>query len=197
MNDRRKTTVSRHGPRWRVITALLALALCLAPLVAPAQQQDANRLPAGQLPTEADILRDPDLEGAPIDISFVDVDIRDVVRFFSQITGINLVLDPGVAGPSTGIGEGVAIPHGKISGLDRIVASFARSVKGVDFESIDGQPTHLFFLLVVPEHSGGQHLKALARISRFFRDDDFRQKLIGASTLNDVFRTIEEEDRKF
>ncbi len=98
---------------------------------------------------------------------------------------------------STGIGEGVAIPHGKISGLDRIVASFARSVKGVDFESIDGQPTHLFFLLVVPEHSGGQHLKALARISRFFRDAEFRQKLIGASTLDDVFLTIEEEDGKF
>jgi PTS system nitrogen regulatory IIA component len=98
---------------------------------------------------------------------------------------------------STGIGEGVAIPHGKISGLDHLVASFARSVKGVDFESIDGQPTHLFFLLVVPEHSGGQHLKALARISRFFRDVEFRQKLISASSLEDVFRAIEEEDAKF
>lgn len=98
---------------------------------------------------------------------------------------------------STGIGEGVAIPHGKIAGLDRLVASFARSVKGVDFESIDGQPTHLFFLLVVPEHSGGQHLKALARISRFFRDAEFRQKLISASSLDDVFRSIEEEDAKF
>jgi PTS system nitrogen regulatory IIA component len=98
---------------------------------------------------------------------------------------------------STGIGEGVAIPHGKISGLGHLVASFARSVKGVDFESIDGQPTHLFFLLVVPEHSGGQHLKALARISRFFRDVEFRQKLIAASSLDDVFRAIEEEDAKF
>ncbi len=98
---------------------------------------------------------------------------------------------------STGIGEGVAIPHGKISGLDHIVASFARSVKGVDFQSIDGQPTHLFFLLVVPEHSGGQHLKALARISRFFRDAEFRQKLISAATLDDVFRRIEEDDAKF
>ena len=58
---------------------------------------------------------------------------------------------------STGIGEGVAIPHGKIDGLDRLVATFARSTAGVDFESIDGQPTHLFFLLVVPEQSGGQH----------------------------------------
>ena len=98
---------------------------------------------------------------------------------------------------STGIGEGVAIPHGKIAGLERLVASFARSVKGVDFDSIDGQPTHLFFLLVVPEHSGGQHLKALARISRFLRDGEFRDKLLAASDLDDVFRAIEEEDAKF
>lgn len=98
---------------------------------------------------------------------------------------------------STGIGEGVAIPHGKIAGLERLVASFARSVKGVDFESIDGQPTHLFFLLVVPEHSGGQHLKALARISRFLRDAEFREKLLSATSLDDVFRAIEEEDAKF
>ena len=98
---------------------------------------------------------------------------------------------------STGIGEGVAIPHGKVQGLDRLVATFARSKGGVDFESIDGQPTQLFFLLVVPEQSGGQHLKALARISRFFRDASFREKLIGASDLDEIFRAIEEEDAKF
>ena len=98
---------------------------------------------------------------------------------------------------STGIGEGVAIPHGKIAGLDRLVATFARSTAGVDFESIDGQPTQLFFLLVVPEQSGGQHLKALARISRFFRDASFREKLLGAGDLDEIFRSIEEEDAKF
>ena len=98
---------------------------------------------------------------------------------------------------STGIGEGVAIPHGKISGLDRLVATFARSSAGVDFESIDGQPTHLFFLLVVPEQSGGQHLKALARISRFFRDASFRGRLMGASDLDEIFAAIQEEDAKF
>lgn len=97
---------------------------------------------------------------------------------------------------STGIGEGVAIPHGKMVGLDRLVASFARSVEGVDFESIDGQSTHHFFLLVVPEHSGGQYLKALARISRFFRDATFRQRLNEVDTLDDVIRAIEEEDAK-
>jgi len=98
---------------------------------------------------------------------------------------------------STGIGEGVAIPHGKLSGLDGLIASFGRSRKGIDFASIDGQPTELFFLLVVPQHSGGQHLKALARISRFFRDASFRQKLAEAEKLADIFAAIEEEDAKF
>jgi PTS system nitrogen regulatory IIA component len=97
---------------------------------------------------------------------------------------------------STGIGEGVAIPHGKMAGLDRLVASFARSPEGIDFDSIDGQATHHFFLLVVPEHSGGQYLKALARISRFFRDASFRQQLSEAESLEDVIRAIEEEDAK-
>jgi len=98
---------------------------------------------------------------------------------------------------STGIGEGVAIPHGKVQGLDRLVAAFARSTRGIDFDSIDGQPTQLLFLLIVPEQSGGQHLKALARISRFFRDASFREKLLGAGDLEEIFRAIEEEDAKF
>ena len=98
---------------------------------------------------------------------------------------------------STGIGEGVAIPHGKVEGLDRLVAAFARSTGGIDFDSIDGQPTQLLFLLVVPEQSGGQHLKALARISRFFRDASFREKLLAADDLEEIFRAIEEEDAKF
>jgi len=99
---------------------------------------------------------------------------------------------------STGIGEGVAIPHGKLSGLDRLVASFARSREGVDFDSIDGQPTRLFFLLVVPENAGGQqHLKALARISRFLRDDAFRARLEAAESVDEIFATISDADSKF
>jgi len=97
---------------------------------------------------------------------------------------------------STGIGEGVAIPHGKLPGLSRLIATFARSREGVDFESIDGQPTNHFFLLVVPEHSGGQYLKALARISRFFRDPAFRENLANGEAVEDVIRAIEEEDAK-
>ena len=98
---------------------------------------------------------------------------------------------------STGIGEGVAIPHGKLPGLSRLLACFARSPQGVDFESIDGAATHLFFLLVVPENAGGQHLKALARISRFFRDASFRKELEAATSAEEVFRAIEAEDAKF
>ena len=98
---------------------------------------------------------------------------------------------------STGIGDGVAIPHGRIKGLDRLMATFARSVKGVDFVAVDGAPTHLFFLLVVPDNSGNQHLKALARISRFFRDKDFCRRLLDAKTYEDVLRAIEAEDAKF
>ena len=98
---------------------------------------------------------------------------------------------------STGIGEGVAIPHGKLPGLDRLQAAFGRSPSGVDFDSIDGEPTTLFFLLVVPEHSGSAHLKALARISRFLRDDGFRKRLIEAVAPEDVLRAIGEEDERF
>ena len=67
---------------------------------------------------------------------------------------------------STALGEGVAIPHGKLAGVKRVVAAFGRSPGGVDFSSLDGKPTHLFFLLVAPEDSAGAHLKALARVTR-------------------------------
>ncbi|MGD8328615.1 MAG: type IV pilus secretin PilQ [Acidobacteriota bacterium] len=100
MKDQGRTSTRKYGPRWRGITAPLAVALCLVPMLAPAQQ-DANRLPAGQLPTQADILQDPNQDGIPISVDFVDVDIRDVVRFFGQFTGINMVLDPEVSGSVT------------------------------------------------------------------------------------------------
>lgn len=107
------------------------------------------------------------------------------------------ILEAREALQSTGIGEGVAIPHGKLPGLPRLLASFARSRAGVDFESIDGAPTHLFFLLVVPEHAGGAHLKALARISRFFRDEAFRKALLEAGSREEIVAAIEQEDARF
>jgi PTS system nitrogen regulatory IIA component len=98
---------------------------------------------------------------------------------------------------STGIGDGIAIPHGKMKGIEELVTSFGRSIKGVDFESIDNKPTHLFFLLVAPENSAGVHLKALARISRLLKDSGFRNRLMEASDRQDLFRIIAEEDEKF
>jgi PTS system nitrogen regulatory IIA component len=98
---------------------------------------------------------------------------------------------------STGIGEGVAIPHGKVPGLSGLVASFGRSVPGVDFRAIDGRPTHLFFTLFAPENSAGAHLKALARISRIFKNAAFRDAIMKAADAAEVYRLIEAEDAKY
>ncbi|NIQ38230.1 MAG: PTS transporter subunit EIIA [Proteobacteria bacterium] len=98
---------------------------------------------------------------------------------------------------STGIGDGIAIPHGKIRDLRQVVASFGRSREGVDFESIDQKPTHLFFLLVAPENSAGAHLKALARISRLLKDPNFRRRLMEAEGAEELFEIISEEDAQY
>ena len=98
---------------------------------------------------------------------------------------------------STAIGDGIAIPHGKLPGLKTVVAEFARHPRGVDFQSLDGNPTRLFFLLVAPDDSVGQHLKALARVSRLLKDLAFRQQLITAGDRNDLYRRICREDEKY
>ena len=95
---------------------------------------------------------------------------------------------------STGIGDGLAIPHGKISSLDEIVVAFGRSKKGVDFDSLDGKPVHIFFLLLAPENSVGQHLKALARISKMLKKANFRQKLIETDSKSDLYKLILEQN---
>jgi len=95
---------------------------------------------------------------------------------------------------STGIGDGIAIPHGKLAGLEKLIISFGRSVTGVDFDSLDGKPVHIFFLLLAPENSAGQHLKALARISRMLKDVSFRESLIKAETSEDAYNLIVEKD---
>jgi PTS system nitrogen regulatory IIA component len=98
---------------------------------------------------------------------------------------------------STALGDGVAIPHGKLAGVKRVVAAFGRCRSGVDFSSLDGKPTHLFFLLVAPEDSAGAHLKALARISRLLKDESFRSRLLAAKDAAEIFQTIREEDDRY
>lgn len=98
---------------------------------------------------------------------------------------------------STGIGEGIAIPHGKLKSLQSLLVSFGRSQKGVDFEAIDGKPAHLFFLLMAPENSTGDHLRMLAGISRLLKDDTFRQRLMTAEDQHKLYTVIADEDRDF
>jgi PTS system nitrogen regulatory IIA component len=97
---------------------------------------------------------------------------------------------------STGIGEGVAIPHGKLAGMTQLLAAFGVSRGGVDFEAIDGRPTHLFFALVAPENSAGVHLKALARISRLFKNARFRASILEAPTAEAIHELIVQEDAR-
>src|SRR5260370_20265110 len=95
---------------------------------------------------------------------------------------------------STGIGEGVAIPHGKIPGIPGLLAAFGRKKAGVDFASIDGKPTHLFFVLFAPENSAGVHLKALARISRLFKQPGLRKSILEAEGGAGGFPALPQED---
>jgi PTS system nitrogen regulatory IIA component len=98
---------------------------------------------------------------------------------------------------STGIGGGIGIPHGKMKNLESLVLGFGLSRKGVDFESLDGQPTHIFFLLVTPENSTGLHLKLLARISRILKNDPFKSRLLEAVDTDEILDIIKEEDEEF
>jgi PTS system nitrogen regulatory IIA component len=98
---------------------------------------------------------------------------------------------------STGIGDGIAIPHGKLKGLDSLVISFGRSREGIDFDAIDGKPVHIFFLLMAPESSTGQHLKALAKISRMLKDQEFRSGLMSAKNTEELYRKIADKDETY
>jgi len=95
---------------------------------------------------------------------------------------------------STAMGDGIAIPHARIETLDRLLASFGRSRNGVDFDSLDGKPTHLFFLLVAPGREGSAHLLTLARLSRFLTKPEFRAKLLEVDSTDDLFLAVEEAE---
>jgi PTS system nitrogen regulatory IIA component len=98
---------------------------------------------------------------------------------------------------STAIGDGIAIPHGKLDSIGQLAGVLGRSKAGLEFDSIDGKPTHLVFMLVAPVSSTGVHLKALARLSRLFRDADFRTRLMAAPSRDDMYKVISDEDAKY
>jgi PTS system nitrogen regulatory IIA component len=108
--------------------------------------------------------------------------IQEIAARAAELTGQNartileILLQREKLG-STGVGQGVAIPHGKLPKLDRLFGLFARLERPVDFESLDGEPVDLIFLLLAPEGAGADHLKALARVARLLRDPEIAQKL--------------------
>lgn len=93
---------------------------------------------------------------------------------------------------STGIGQGIAIPHGKVPSISRVYGLFARLATPVDFESVDGQPVDLVFVLLAPEHAGADHLKALAKISRLLRDPGVVAKLRGTDDPQGLYAILTE-----
>ena len=97
---------------------------------------------------------------------------------------------------STGIGQGIAIPHGKTEKVDGLVAVLGVSRKGVNFEALDGEPVYILFLLVAPKDTAGPHLKALAQISRLLRDTYFCELLRRCKTPKDVFDLISKEENR-
>ncbi|MFH1567351.1 MAG: PTS sugar transporter subunit IIA [Gemmatimonadota bacterium] len=96
---------------------------------------------------------------------------------------------------STGIGDGIAIPHGKSDAVVRLAAALGTHKRGVDFEALDGEPAYVFFLLVSPANVSGPHIKALARISRLLKNDDFKKRLIEATSSEEVLQAIEVEEK--
>jgi nitrogen PTS system EIIA component len=95
---------------------------------------------------------------------------------------------------STGVGRGVAIPHGKIAGLPHVYGLFARLVRPIDFDAVDDQPVDLVYLLLAPEGAGGDHLKALARVSRLLRDERMCERLRGCESADGIFALMTEQE---
>jgi len=106
---------------------------------------------------------------------------------------VDILLDREKLG-STGIGDGTAIPHGKVPALHSMRVAFGRSLEGIDFNALDGKPVHLFFLLLAPENSQGMHLRVLAKISRMARDASFRAKLMEAKGVHELYEIINDQD---
>ncbi len=146
----------------------------LSPAAIVADLKASNKLMALEELADAVVLTDPSLDR---------VEILKVLQERERLG-------------STGIGEGVAIPHGKLKAIDRLLISFGRSTNGVEFDSMDGKPAKLFFLLLAPEESVGIHLKTLARISKLLKSSAVRRRLLDAEGSEDIYRVIGEEEEK-
>jgi PTS system nitrogen regulatory IIA component len=121
--------------------------------------------------------------------------LQELARKASEISGLeerevfDVLLERERLG-TTGVGGGIAIPHGKLAALERLCGVFARADRAIDFDSIDDQPVDLIFLLLAPESGGADHLKALARVSKLLRDPGTCDKLRGCDTKDAIFALL-------
>ena len=121
--------------------------------------------------------------------------IAGVFKNLDKAEVANVLLEREKLG-STGIQDGIAIPHGKLKALDHILLAFGRSVKGIDYQAHDNQPTQLFFVLLAPENATGMHLKVLARLSRLLKQGSLRENLLNAKDAEEIYKTLLAEDEK-
>lgn len=137
----------------------------------------------------------------------VSTDKRGVIREFAELLKsrarirdedelVRVLLEREALG-STGIGDGVAIPHAKLHPIGEMIVAFGRSDQGVEYESMDARPVHLLFLLVTPEDRPGEHLRALARISRILKNPALRDQLRQVPGREDILKLLYEEDGKY
>jgi PTS system nitrogen regulatory IIA component len=121
--------------------------------------------------------------------------LQELARKASELTGqhermiFDVLLERERLG-TTGVGQGIAIPHGKLASLDRVYGLFARLERPIDFDAIDEQPVDLMFLLLAPEQAGADHLKALARVSRLLRDNAVCEKLRGSTSADALYALL-------
>ena len=121
--------------------------------------------------------------------------LQELAAAAAQITGLHertifdVLLERERLG-TTGVGSGIAIPHGKITELDRLYGLFARLDEPVDFDAVDDEPVDLIFLLLAPESAGADHLKALARVSRLLRDKTVREKLRETGSADELYSVL-------
>jgi PTS system nitrogen regulatory IIA component len=140
----------------------------------------------------------PDLQGT--DKSSILKELSSVLVKPCQVPSVEellqVLLDREKLG-STGIGEGIAIPHGRLKKLKKFFISFGRSLKGVDFDSIDRKPSHLFFLVIAPENSAVDNLKLLSRIVTLLKEPSLKKRLMEVHSQKELFQIISEEDEKY
>lgn len=125
--------------------------------------------------------------------------LQDMARKAAELTGqheraiFDVLLERERLG-TTGVGHGIAIPHGKLPSLDRVWGVFARLERPIDYDAIDEQPVDLIFLLLAPEQAGADHLKALARVSRLLRDQSMCEKLRGSDSADAIYALLTQQE---